>query len=147
VLVFGLALKGSKASRPTPALTPTHRRCRRIQNEYDYDLEAVMRTWFLAAIAALIVYTVPMSAQETRKSPHDTVKATVDGANVSIAYGRPYMKGRKIVGGLVPYGKVWRTGADEATTLTTDKALTVEGRSWSPDRTRCGRCPRRAAGS
>jgi hypothetical protein len=81
----------------------------------------------VAAAAALIVNAVPASAQESRKSPHETVKATVDGAQVSITYGRPYMKGRKIVGELVPYGKVWRTGADEATTLTTDKPLTVGG--------------------
>ncbi len=86
-----------------------------------------MRSWMAAAIAALIVNVLPASAQEARKSPHETVKATVDGANVSITYGRPYMKGRKIMGGLVPYGKVWRTGADEATTLTTDKPLTIGG--------------------
>jgi hypothetical protein len=60
-------------------------------------------------------------------SPHETMKATVDGANVSIEYGRPYMRGRKIVGGLVPYGRVWRTGADAATTLTTDAPLNIGG--------------------
>ena len=60
-------------------------------------------------------------------SPHETVTATVDGAKVSIEYGRPYMRGRKIVGGLVPYGRVWRTGADAATTLTTDAPLTIGG--------------------
>ena len=53
--------------------------------------------------------------------------ATVDGAKVSITYGRPYMRGRKIVGGLVPYGRVWRTGADESTTLTTDAPLVIGG--------------------
>jgi hypothetical protein len=58
-----------------------------------------------------------------RASPHETVNATIDGAKISVTYGRPYMKGRKIAGGLVPYGQVWRTGADEATTLVTDKAL------------------------
>jgi hypothetical protein len=56
-------------------------------------------------------------------SPHDRTEWTIDGANISIEYGRPFVKGRTIVGGLVPYGKVWRTGADEATTLTTDKTL------------------------
>ena len=70
---------------------------------------------------------VALDAQRQRASPHEAVTATVDGASVSIEYGRPYMKGRKIFGGpesLVPFGKVWRTGADEATTLTTDKGLT-----------------------
>jgi hypothetical protein len=60
-------------------------------------------------------------------SPHETVKATVDGAAISIEYGRPYTRGRKIVGGLVPYDRVWRTGADAATTLTTSKALVIGG--------------------
>jgi hypothetical protein len=64
-----------------------------------------------------------LATQSQRLSPHETVNATVDGAKISITYGRPYMKGRKIAGGLVPYGQVWRTGADEATTLVTDKAL------------------------
>jgi DUF2911 family protein len=60
-------------------------------------------------------------------SPHETVKATVGGATISVEYGRPYMRGRKIVGGLVPYGHVWRTGADAATTLSTTKALVIGG--------------------
>jgi hypothetical protein len=66
---------------------------------------------------------VALDAQRQRASPHETAKATVDGATIAIDYGRPYMKGRKIFGGLVPFGQVWRTGADEATTLTTDKGL------------------------
>jgi len=60
-------------------------------------------------------------------SPHDTVKATVGGASISIEYGRPYMRGRKIVGSLVPYDHVWRTGADAATTLSTSKDLVIGG--------------------
>ncbi len=39
------------------------------------------------------------------------------------------MKGRKIFGELVPYGKVWRTGANEATTFETDKDITLEGKT------------------
>ena len=60
-------------------------------------------------------------------SPHETAKATVGGASISIEYGRPYMRGRKIMGGLVPYDQVWRTGADAATTLSTSKALLIGG--------------------
>jgi hypothetical protein len=57
----------------------------------------------------------------------------VDGAKVTIVYGRPYSKDpksgekRKIWGTLVPYDKVWRMGADEATILTTDKDITIGG--------------------
>jgi len=72
------------------------------------------------AIAAL---GATLDAQRQRASPHEKAQATVDGANVSIEYGRPYAKGRTIFGGLVPYGQVWRTGADEATTLVTDATL------------------------
>jgi hypothetical protein len=69
---------------------------------------------------------MPVAAQPPG-SPHETVNGTVDGAKVSIEYGRPYTRGRKIVGGLVPYGRVWRTGADQATTLTTDAPLVIGG--------------------
>ncbi len=88
----------------------------------------IHRRSFVAS-ALVAVLAVPaaglVAAQEKRASPHDTVKATIDGANVTITYGRPYMKGRKVFGGVVPYGQVWRTGADEATILTTDKALMI----------------------
>ena len=72
-----------------------------------------------------LAMTSGMLAQEKRASPHETTKATIDGANISIEYGRPYKKGRKIFGGLEAWDKVWRTGADEATTLTTDKAIQI----------------------
>lgn len=62
-----------------------------------------------------------------RVSPHEEVSATIGGERVTIQYGRPSMKGRKIFGGLVPYDKVWRTGADEATKLTTTADLTIGG--------------------
>lgn len=74
-----------------------------------------------ALLAAAIGVAATLHAQ--RVSPHETVTATVDGAKISVTYGRPYMKGRKVVGGLIPYDRVWRTGADEATTLVTDKML------------------------
>ena len=48
-----------------------------------------------------------------------------DGKTVSIQYSRPSMRGRKIFGGLVPYDEVWRTGANAATSLKTDVALTI----------------------
>ena len=50
-----------------------------------------------------------------------------DGKTVTIDYSRPSMRGRKIFGGLVPYGQVWRTGANSATSLKTDANLTIGG--------------------
>jgi hypothetical protein len=59
-----------------------------------------------------------------RASLRDTTIATVDGARVSVEYGRPSKRGRVIWGNLVKWGGWWMPGADEATTLTTNKALT-----------------------
>jgi hypothetical protein len=81
------------------------------------------------AMAAIVACTLPLMAQQKRVSPHETVSAVIDGSRVTVTYGRPYTKSpktgetRKIWGGLVPYGQVWRTGADEATTLITQKPL------------------------
>jgi hypothetical protein len=60
----------------------------------------------------LLFLSVSGFSQE-RKSPHDTVSTK----DVTVTYGRPYKKGRVVFGTLVPYGEVWRLGADEATTI------------------------------
>jgi len=85
---------------------------------------------------ALLLAAAPLVAQEkARVSPRETVTATVDGNEMTIVYGRPYMKdpksgeARKIWGALVPNGKVWRLGADEATLLTTKKDIEIAGTS------------------
>lgn len=56
-------------------------------------------------------------------SPHVRTEWTIDGANISIEYGRPYLNGRKMGRVIAPYRREWRTGADEATTLKTDTPL------------------------
>jgi hypothetical protein len=68
------------------------------------------------------------NAQRMRKSPHDTVVNVISDANLRIVYGSPAINGRTIWGGLVPYDKAWRGGADEATLFTTDKDITVQGK-------------------
>jgi len=78
----------------------------------------------VAAVVVAMASGVAGSAVAQQKaSPRDSVKATIGGGTVSINYGRPSMRGREIMGGLVPWGQVWRTGANEATTLVTTKAL------------------------
>ena len=52
-----------------------------------------------------------------------------DGKTIRVDYSSPRMKGRKIYGGLVPYGEVWRAGANQATTFVLDTAVTVGGKS------------------
>jgi hypothetical protein len=82
-------------------------------------------------IAAVILSASPLMAQQKRVSPHETISTVIDGNRVTVVYGRPYTKdpktgeSRKIWGGLVPYGKVWRTGADEATVLITQKPFII----------------------
>jgi hypothetical protein len=60
-------------------------------------------------------------------SPRDSVKTTVAGASISVDYGRPARRGRVVYGGVVPYGEVWRTGANAATQFRTDRALDFNG--------------------
>ena len=82
-------------------------------------------------IAAVVLSASPLMAQQKRVSPHDTISAVIDGNRVTIVYGRPYTKdpktgeAHKIWGSLVPYGKIWRTGADEATLLITQKPILI----------------------
>ena len=67
------------------------------------------------------------SACAQQPSPPGTADITLKGQTISIQYSRPSMRGRKIMGGLVPYGQVWRTGANEATQLSTPVDLTIGG--------------------
>lgn len=58
-------------------------------------------------------------------STRDTVRASIAGAELTIDYGRPAMRGRRVWGDVVEFGEVWRTGADAATQFTTSKALLI----------------------
>lgn len=73
-----------------------------------------------------------LKAQQEDKSKRPSPPATATGkigeATISIDYSSPAVKGRKIFGGILPYGTVWRAGANEATMFTTDKDITVEGK-------------------
>lgn len=78
-----------------------------------------------------LVFSLSVSAQEQQSRPSPAAKATgkIGDANITIAYSSPAVKGRNIWGELVPYGKVWRAGANEATTFETDKDVEVEGKT------------------
>jgi hypothetical protein len=87
---------------------------------------------FVAAVVS-IVSTVALSAQPRSRtrlihpggggSPHVLTEWVLDDAVITIEYGRPYLKGRTVGEDIVPYGEVWRVGADEATTITSDADL------------------------
>lgn len=76
-----------------------------------------------AIVFALSVVSV--GAQRPRISPHETHSFTLDGSTITFDYGRPSKRGRQIWGGLVPWGRWWMPGADEATILTTQDPLAV----------------------
>jgi hypothetical protein len=78
-------------------------------------------------VATLAAAQPPQQDKSKRPSPHDSTEVTLKGKKITIEYGRPYLKGRKVGQELAPYGKVWRTGADEATALTTETDLTIGG--------------------
>ena len=62
-----------------------------------------------------------------RTSPNASVGLQLGSTRVMVAYGSPGVKGRRIFGGLVPYDRIWRTGADEATTITLNGDVLVGG--------------------
>jgi hypothetical protein len=77
----------------------------------------------------VLMFTLAASAQKQKLSPPASAQCKfADGKSVKVDYSSPRAKGRKIYGGLVPYGEVWRTGANEATTFVTDANLTLEGK-------------------
>ena len=98
-----------------------------------------MRLRTIAALACTLVLATAGSAQlhaqdmggmkmDSKKplpSPPATATVTLDGKVVTINYNSPSMRGRKIMGDVVPYGQVWRTGANPATTLVTAAALKI----------------------
>ncbi|MBC7487817.1 MAG: DUF2911 domain-containing protein [Cytophagaceae bacterium] len=84
----------------------------------------------LAALALVLGLVFKFMQYETKKaSPEDTVSYKKDGKQLSVFYCRPSKKGRVIFGLLVPYDKVWRTGANEATTFSTDTSIEIDGKT------------------
>jgi hypothetical protein len=88
-----------------------------------------MHRFFVTLAGVALLCSTSLIAQKTTPlktgeggSPHVRSEWVVDGVNIAIEYGRPYVKGRSI-NAVAPSGQEWRTGADEATTLKIDKAL------------------------
>ena len=86
----------------------------------------------LILITGLIFTGLSASAQKVKKvrpSPPDTVKATTKkGVDIEVAYSQPSVKGRTIGTDIAPYGKWWRLGANEVTTIVLSKDVKVEGK-------------------
>ena len=94
-----------------------------------------MRTVKLVLTGGLVLgaaLAVVEARQAQRASPHESVSTSIDGSTIEITYGRPYARGREIFGRLVPYGRVWCPGADEATTLDSARPLRLGQLSVPP---------------
>jgi hypothetical protein len=84
-----------------------------------------------ALVAVALVAVAPALAERgddsKRASKNGLTEGTIDGVEILVEYGRPKVKDREIWGGLVPYDKIWRAGADEATNVTFDRKVEIEG--------------------
>lgn len=81
------------------------------------------------SFAMAILLTGLTACAQGKASPAAKATGKAAGADITISYSSPSVKGRTIWGELVPYGKVWRAGANEATTFETSKDITVEGKA------------------
>lgn len=92
-----------------------------------YSMRLTCRT-SIAVAAMLAAFAGSAHAQFPAPSPQGTVKQTVGLTDIEIVYSRPSVKDRDIFGKLVPYGKVWRTGANSTTTISFSTDVKVEGK-------------------
>lgn len=83
---------------------------------------------FLMAVSLFLFESVQaQEALKPRPSPMSVATMKFDDAYVKVTYGRPHKKGRELFGKLVPYGEVWRTGANEATEITVTEPILFGG--------------------
>lgn len=87
-----------------------------------------MKKILITAIAAFALLIADAQLKTPAPSPTQTLKQDFGLSSVELSYSRPGMKGRKIFGDLVPFGKVWRTGANSATTITFGEDVTIGGK-------------------
>lgn len=80
-------------------------------------------------IAIIAIAFVGMRIYTKQFSPQDTASYSNENVEISVSYSRPYKKDRDVFGSLVPFGETWRTGANEATVLTTNKDLDIKGKT------------------
>lgn len=89
--------------------------------------DAAERQQFLASSEPLPEFTTTIVEAELA-SPRKEMKGELNGVNIVVNYGSPSVNGRSIWNSLVPYGEVWRTGANEATKVTFDQAINIDGK-------------------
>ena len=83
----------------------------------------------LVAVLGVATTAVAQKDKSKRPSPPATATATVGEKTITIEYSQPAVKGRKVWGNLVPYGEVWRTGANETTSMEVSADVEVQGQA------------------
>ncbi|MFN5248062.1 MAG: DUF2911 domain-containing protein, partial [Bacteroidota bacterium] len=91
-----------------------------------------MKKFMMTVVLIGSLLTSQAQLRTPAPSPLQTIKQDFGLGNIEISYSRPAMKGRKIFGDLVPYGNVWRTGANSATTLQFSDEVTIGGVKLAP---------------
>ena len=87
-----------------------------------------MQTKLLTLVLILSAFTFQAQIKTPAPSPSAKIEQAIGLSDVSVDYSRPAMRGRTIYGDLVPYGKLWRTGANMRTKFTTSTDLSIEGK-------------------
>jgi hypothetical protein len=83
---------------------------------------------FIALFVFGLTINFAQTSANNRVSPLDSVETKVHDVEIGVIYSRPFLKGREFGKDIVPFGKVWRTGANEATIFQTNKDILVEGK-------------------
>lgn len=90
-----------------------------------------MKKIFIAVAFIMAPFITEAQLKTPQASPKATVFQTVGLTDVQIVYSRPAARGRAVFGNLVPFGKVWRTGANENTTISFSEDVTIDGKTLS----------------
>ena len=87
-----------------------------------------MRTKIITLFMALVAFAMQAQIQTPQPSPGAEIEQVIGLTEIEVDYSRPAMRGRTIFGDLVPYGQLWRTGANQRTTFSTSTDITVQGK-------------------
>jgi Protein of unknown function (DUF2911) len=90
-------------------------------------MKTSFKSYFLALLAIVVFSATAQDDKKKMPSPPAKAEGKSGAATITIDYHQPSAKGRKMLGGINPYGEVWRTGANKTTTLTVSAPVKIEG--------------------
>jgi hypothetical protein len=98
------------------------------KSNYSINPISDMKSTIYFIFLATLILNTSYGQDKKPLSPEETVTGSIDGNDIKIVYCKPSARGRKIMDGLVPYGEVWRTGANNATIIEFSKPVKIEGK-------------------